>query len=110
MESTETQHATTEYTATQTGSVKEEFASRRRKQIIAAVPLIGALLLLIVFGESGSAEFLGISAVAWLPILLGIVLGGVIFSLYNWRCPGCNKYLGKSMNPKYCGKCGTQLS
>ncbi len=110
MESTEAQHATTKYATRRTGSVKEEFAAKRRKQIIAAVPLIGALLLMIVFSENGSAEFLGISAAAWLPVLLGIILGGVIFSLYNWRCPACNKYLGKSVSPKYCGKCGTQLS
>jgi len=32
-----------------------------------------------------------------------------VFSLYNWRCPACNKYLGKQRSPKYCSKCGVAL-
>jgi rRNA maturation endonuclease Nob1 len=33
----------------------------------------------------------------------------LIFSLFNWRCPSCNKYLGKAINAKFCAKCGVQL-
>ena len=33
----------------------------------------------------------------------------ILFSLYNWRCPACSKYLGKQRSPKYCSKCGVAL-
>jgi hypothetical protein len=42
-------------------------------------------------------------------VFMAIVLGVVIFSLTNWRCPECNRYLGKTFNPSFCAGCGTQL-
>jgi hypothetical protein len=36
-------------------------------------------------------------------------LGGLAVSIINWRCPSCNKYLGRSMGPKVCRKCGAKL-
>ncbi|MBF0506109.1 MAG: hypothetical protein HQL09_04675 [Nitrospirae bacterium] len=31
------------------------------------------------------------------------------FSVFNWRCPSCNKYLGPDINRRICNKCGTRL-
>jgi predicted RNA-binding Zn-ribbon protein involved in translation (DUF1610 family) len=33
----------------------------------------------------------------------------LVFSLRNWRCPACNKYLGKGTLPHYCPNCGVEL-
>ena len=33
----------------------------------------------------------------------------VLFSAINWRCPSCNKNIGRLINPKYCTKCGVEL-
>ncbi len=43
-------------------------------------------------------------------VCLGIIFILLGFSVYNWRCPACNKYLGKSGIPKYCPKCGEQIA
>jgi hypothetical protein len=61
-----------------------EFKKKRTRQIMAVGPIILA--------------FIGILSVSVL-----------VFSFLNWRCPSCNKYLGKAINPKFCSKCGTQL-
>jgi hypothetical protein len=100
----------THRTATGRGTVREEFASKRRRQIVAAVSLIGVLLLMIVFVEVKTVPFPGIATAVWLLILLEFILLGGLFSLSNWRCPACNKYLGKSISPKSCGSCGVHLS
>lgn len=105
MDSTKTHHM-----ATGRGTVKEEFALKRHRQIVATVSLIGVLVLMIVFVEVKTVPFPGVARAAWLLILLELILLGGLFSLSNWRCPACNGYLGKSMSPKSCGKCGTQLS
>jgi DNA polymerase II large subunit len=39
-----------------------------------------------------------------------VIISVLAFSFLNWRCPSCNKYLGKAINPKFCSKCGTQLA
>lgn len=40
-------------------------------------------------------------------------VGGVIvyalYSLVGWRCPGCNRHLGQSMNPEKCSGCGASF-
>ncbi len=105
MDSTRTHHM-----ATGRGTIKEEFAVRRRRQVVATVSLIGVLVLMIVFVEVKMIPFPWMGSAAWLLILLELILLGGLFSLSNWRCPACNQYLGKSMSPKSCGKCGTQLS
>ena len=39
----------------------------------------------------------------------GVVLSSVLYSFWNWRCPSCNKSLGRSMFPRFCAKCGAKL-
>ena len=68
-----------------------------------------AAILLLVFSE-GKEELFGIPLVVLAPTVLVVILGGIVFSLKNWRCPGCYKYLGKGMSPKFCAKCGVPLS
>ncbi len=40
---------------------------------------------------------------------MAYVLGAETFSLANWRCPACGKYLPESWI-KFCSKCGVPLS
>jgi hypothetical protein len=46
-------------------------------------------------------------------IFLGIVCVGAAaalrFTISNWRCPACDKYLGKRANPESCPDCGAKL-
>ncbi len=87
--------------------IKREFKKRFIRQIIISPLLIG--LILTLFYLIDQAEKKGEGS------LLLIVLAGVgllvafAFSFKNWRCPSCQKYLGKAMNPRFCSKCGVAL-
>ena len=98
-----------DYADRQKASIKTEFAARRRNQILVSVPLIATIILLVVSGESPDQMILGMPVTVWGPAFAVLILGGIGFSLYNWRCPACHKYLGKSISPKFCAKCGTEL-
>lgn len=89
-------------------NIKDEFRRRRNLQIkvtFTAVPFFLTLVFAENIQNSSYQEFffiiLGISAV--------LFIGFIVFTLRNWRCPSCNKYLRKNLNPKYCPHCGIQL-
>ena len=83
--------------------ITEEFKKRRKRQIIATIPFIIGLLFILVLGSTS------VSGVIPGAAFLIYVIGMILFSFKNWKCPGCNKYLGKGMNPRFCQKCGIQL-
>ena len=87
---------------------KSQFSARRRNQLVLTVPLV-AVMLLLVFSE-GKETILGIPLTVAGPAAIVVILGGLAYSLFNWRCPACNKYLGKAISPKFCAKCGVELS
>lgn len=96
----------TEHQRTQ---IRAEFAQRRRRQLIATVPGIAAALA-VGFAEEGTiARLLGVSPDVVVTGAVVVILGLVAFSLRNWRCPACDGYLGRSLNPRFCFKCGAEL-
>ncbi len=99
-----------DYAERQKASIKTQFATRKRNQMLVSIPLIGLVILMVLFGDTPDQMILGIPVTMWGPGFAILLLAGIGFSLYNWRCPACNKYLGKSISPKFCAKCGTALS
>ncbi len=99
-----------EYTEKPKASLKTKFAAAKRKQIVVALVLIPVIFLFVFFERRPDQLVLGVSVKELIPAFLVLVIGAVGFSLYNWRCPGCRKYLGKTFNPKFCPKCGVELS
>lgn len=97
-----------QYTEQQQVEIKTEFATRRRRQILTAVPSLAVLVALALQGDSG-ATLLGLGPDVWPFVAAAVIVGAVAFSLVNWRCPACHKYLGKSINPAFCSKCGVPL-
>lgn len=97
-----------QYTEDQKIEIKRLFASRRKRQILVAIPIV-AMIILLALSESKGAV-LGVPLRLAGPVFFVCVLGAVAFSLYNWRCPACNKYLGKAIGPKFCARCGVELS
>lgn len=97
------------YTENQEAAFKSEFAVRRRRQMIAAVPMLIAMIALVALGsrESRMENSLVEQVMFFIPTLF--FLGGLFFSFSNWRCPACKKYLGKTLNPAFCGRCGVKL-
>jgi hypothetical protein len=85
-----------------------EFKKRRTRQIMAVGPIfLGFIALLSV--EGNSVGVFGLPPNIVLGIAFALIISVLIFSLFNWRCPACQKYLGKAINPKFCVKCGVQL-
>ena len=98
-----------EYTEQQKQEFKKQFADRRRMQLMVSGPLIILIILFATVNEN-TGLVLGIIPISiFTPILIVAVVGAIIFSLKNWRCPACNKYLGKAFNPRFCSKCGVGL-
>lgn len=98
-----------EYTKEQQVAIRTLFVARRRRQILVSLPLI-ALVFGAVFLEHGEhGAMFGIPPSVVLPGFLVLIAGAIVFSLFNWRCPACNRYLGKQRNPKYCSRCGVEL-
>ena len=84
---------------------KKEYAARRRRQAISAIP-VG--LLAAVLALTGGSPF-GLGEQGVLVAVGIIVLGFFGFSLGNWRCPACSAYLGQRLNPRNCRACGATL-
>ena len=82
--------------------IQEEFAARRKRQLLVTIPAIAVVFLLALLGNRVRGAVLGIL------ILVGVG-GRRVFSFRNWRCPACDGYLGRSMGARFCSKCGVQL-
>ena len=83
-------------------NIQSEFHERRMKQLLASGFAILALVgLFVTERRAGGDAFRG--------SMVGIIVGVGVFSLINWRCPGCKAYLGKSFSPRYCPRCGVGL-
>ena len=99
-----------EYTEEQKATFKQQFARRRKRQLILAVPLVVMVLgFAVLTDERNQVTLPGIPASILPAVFLAVVVGALIFSLRNWRCPACDKYLGKGVNPRFCPKCGVAL-
>jgi hypothetical protein len=95
-----------QFTSDQETEFKRLFSTRRRRQILLAVPLFVVIITMAVQGDS---EILGIPPAVYGPLFLVLVVAALIFSFMNWRCPACNGYLGKTISPRFCSKCGAVL-
>ena len=98
-----------EYDGLKKQAIKDEFKSRRMRQIAVAIPLVLIMLAMIILPKTDFINTLDLSMDILGPIFFIVILATVIFSFINWRCPGCKKYLGKTISPKFCTKCGVEL-
>jgi hypothetical protein len=94
------------YTEDQEKQFKLQFAARQRRQRVAATSAVVAVLLGVIAG-AGS----GVSLIRLIVILAAavFVLGVLVFSFVNWRCPACGRYLGQIPIRRQCPKCGVAL-
>jgi hypothetical protein len=99
----------TPYTEEQKRQFREQFKSRRTRQLMVSLPLV-AVVLGASFLRSGKPEQIaGISVQTLGLAFFFLMVGVLIFSLRNWRCPACDRYLGRSISPRFCPKCGVEL-
>ena len=86
-----------------------EYKRRRTRQWIASGLIIAIVLPNIILNRNSGFSLFGLPENIAVGVFMGLVIGVVIFSLTNWRCPECNRYLGKTFNPSFCAGCGAQL-
>lgn len=98
-----------ELTEEQKQEIKNTFKTRRNRQLMVSAPMIVIIVGAAFFQGTRQTGALGFSEDAAGIIFVAIVLAVLAFSFGNWRCPSCNKYLGKTVNPKFCAKCGVPL-
>ena len=98
-----------EYTEGQKASFKQEFAARRKRQLILVVPMLVIFIGFAVLNDERKGAVLGMPAGVLVPAFLVFVGAALVFSFRNWRCPACDKYLGKGMSLRFCPKCGVAL-
>lgn len=95
------------YTEDQRLEFREQFRARRKRQLMVAVP---SILVAVAFAFlPRGASIAGVSPDVIGAAVVAFVLGALIFSARNWRCPACNVYLGSSISQRFCRKCGVQL-
>lgn len=88
----------------------EELKQRRKRQWLAAIPGIAAVLVVLLATDRTGGTLFGLSSTTLAVGAGARVVAYVLFSIRNWRCPGCDKYLGKNMNPSFCPSCGVKLA
>jgi fatty acid desaturase len=98
-----------QYTEQQLEDFKAEFAKRRKRQLLVSLPVVAAILIVAVASENAKVPLFGLPPAVAGAIAFAAILGTLVFSLSNWRCPACNKYLGKGIGPSFCPRCGVPL-
>jgi hypothetical protein len=73
------------------------------------VPLVAWIFALALSENRSTGTLLGMPAGVVASITLVVVAAALVFSFRNWRCPACNAYLGRTMNPRHCQNCGAAL-
>jgi integral membrane sensor domain MASE1 len=98
-----------DYTDHQKQEFRDDFAARRKRQLLATLPIL-LVVVALAMADQTSGQLLGFGVAFWGPVAFVCILGFIVFTLKNWRCPACARYLGKGIFPRCCPKCGVQLS
>jgi hypothetical protein len=101
-----------EYTEDQKEQFKQQFAAKRRRQIILMIPFVilaGTMALMGVNGHTHTTPVWGIPSDAIGVVCLIFAVCAVVFSFLNWCCPACGKHLGRGFGPRFCPRCGVEL-
>ena len=85
-----------------------DFQRRRRRQIWLLV--LGLPFLVVLAGFRAMPAQLNNAVAGGLGLAaIGYVAFACVFSLWNWRCPACGRWLGNQLSPARCRKCGVNL-
>jgi hypothetical protein len=98
-----------QYSEDQKAEFKQLYATRRRNQLMVSIPLVPLILAVVLTEDRAAGTILGLSRQVVGPIFLAVVGAVLFYSFRNWRCPACNKYLGRGVNPQHCQNCGVEL-
>jgi hypothetical protein len=98
-----------QYVEQQLAEFKAEFGKRRKRQLLATLPILAVFAVYVFLSRTPEATVFGLPATVVLGVAFAVILAFIAFTLWNWRCPACNRYLGKGISPSFCSKCGVAL-
>jgi hypothetical protein len=88
--------------------IKRQFRQSQTRQIIAVTVALFLVMLAAVLyrrpdlaGAFSTSTLFGLQAVS--------IVAFLVYTVYNWRCPSCDKHLGSNLHRQRCGKCGARL-
>jgi hypothetical protein len=88
--------------------IASEFKRRRKIQIYLIAFFV--IIFVLFFLAAEFPDFIpGLSEDVMAIVVIVFAVVATIISMTCWRCPACNAYLGKGINPKFCSKCGKLL-
>lgn len=90
-------------------TVRRAFRRRRIRQLAAALLVLAAFLVIVLPDHGVRISLPGVSPDALRVAAGAAILAVLVFTAVNWRCPGCRRYLGRSISPPYCAGCGVPL-
>jgi hypothetical protein len=96
-------------TYTQSADIIEQFRKRRRRQWLLAGLLIVVALVFLWADASARKQAHQVTDPVLVGLMIAVAIGVIILSYLNWRCPACDRYLGKTHFPHYCPKCGAKF-
>ena len=84
--------------------IKREFVKLQGRQIVAvAIALFMVILMAVVYKRNDLfGEYSSDSLFAAQVIVISAFIG---FTVNNWRCPACKKYLGRDIHRRECRNC-----
>ena len=89
--------------------ITREYKRRRNRQLIVSIITVAAIIYINNYWAGSNTFSRGQYVLALIAMIL-FGAGALVFSLLNWRCPVCNKWLGGRFWPKaLCRKCGTHF-
>ena len=99
-----------QYTEIQKQEFAREFARRRKIQLILMAPMAVLAFSFVFLADQTKDGQTAETAAIFMPMAIAAIIGVVLYSLKNWRCPACNSYLGRSISPRFCPSCGAPLT
>ena len=88
--------------------IMQDFRVRKSRQVRAiAAALLLIIFLAVIYNRPGPFGNLSKNTIFSIQAMVIAVFFG--FTSVNWRCPSCNKYLGRDINKLGCRKCGTRF-
>jgi len=101
--------ATDQHTEAQRAEFKRLFVVRRRRRRLVAASFLALVVAVLVLRARGVEEAFGVPSARWGLYVFGYGVLSVLLSFVSWRCPACNRPLGRYGNPRFCFRCGAPL-
>jgi hypothetical protein len=86
--------------------VIREYRGRQNRQLAGLLPVAVAVVGLFLWDGGRVAESRSTMTAV---LCTGVLIGYMVYSYFNWRCPVCRGYLGRTWNPHLCPHCGTRF-